>query len=226
MATGTSKEILTSVLTELGRIQVENASSDRTTHQSRLSTLNPEAQERAKASLLTLHFLFPHQLLPALDILDRQLVNAFRCAGNESDSQLVVYYVQSASAITESSVRRLANSRFRNAWIPTKVHYEVRLDSWNCSCAAFAQSQLKTLRRYLDKGSSDIGRPSTDEQDEEHQVLFGGVLTKEHMFIPICKHILAAVICASAPALFGDGCRYTTVSKEHLAAWSAGYGDM
>lgn len=220
MTTQTSKEILTSVLAELGSIRCENAPLGTTIHRSRLLTLSPEAQERAKASLLTLHFLFPHELLPALDILDRRLVNGFRYVENPPDSPPVVYYVQSASAVTESNSGRTANSRFRNAWIPSKAHYEVRLDSWNCSCPAFAQSQLKMLRKTPITGSSDA------EGSNAAHVLFGGSVTKDNTFVPVCKHILATAVYASASDLFGYGCRYETVSAGHLASWSAGYGDI
>ncbi|KAK5937018.1 hypothetical protein PMZ80_010767 [Knufia obscura] len=225
----TSKHFLTAILQQLGSIEVGQSSHTPSTagHASTLADLKGRAAEQARSAMLTLHFLFPHELLPALDLVDRKLVNRLRCQhGDGQASSLEVFYVQSASAVTESVNRRSASSRFRNAWTATKIHYEVRLDSWNCTCAAYAQSQLKLLLADHGGGAEErvsVGIPEADLI--QSRPLVGGVATKSNCQIPICKHILAAALANAAPNLFADGLQSREVSKEETAAWSAGWGE-
>jgi hypothetical protein len=58
---------------------------------------------------------------------------------------------------------------------------------------------------------------------------FGGTLTcpTDRDSPPACKHILACVLFARCPGLFGDGGddgRGVDVSMEELAGWCAGWG--
>jgi len=227
----TSKHFLTVILQQLGHIEATTSTapslaSSSTSRASILSNLKEQSAEQARSSLLTLHFLFPHELLPALDILDRRLVNSLRHQHRNSQSESPeVFYVQSASAVTEPVSRRSAVSRFRNAWSATKIHYEVRLDSWNCSCAAFAQSQLKLLLGKHDVNDKMMDVAISEDGLAEPQPWFGGRLTKPDSPAPVCKHILAAAIANAAPNLFTDGFQVQEVSEEEIAAWSAGWGE-
>lgn len=226
----TSRHFLTTILQQLGSIVVDASTPSShalptSDHASLLASLGGRAAEHGRSILLTLHFLFPHELLPALDLLDRRLVNKFQCRhGDDQSNALEVFYVQSASAVTEPVNRRSANSRFRNAWSATKVHYEVRLDAWNCTCAAFAHSQLKLLlREHEDEDRTSMARPN----GETAQLggWFGGVATKSDSVVPVCKHILAVVMAEAAPRLLGDGMQTRDVSVQEMAAWSAGWGE-
>ena len=114
----------------------------------------------SKPALLTLHAVFPSLLLPALDLLDRQLVTRFVLKGEALDNQdaegrggallgegdggkeagyrqrqRVVYYVKS-NASTHSDRR----SRYTRTADIGSTHYEVRPLVWSCTCAAFAFS--------------------------------------------------------------------------------------
>lgn len=241
----TSKRILTSVLQQLSDIEHNgNTILNQSTSTSIASSttilshlLGPSAQ-RAKSALLTLHFLFPHELLPALDLIDRKLIKKFSCtmtpinqpqSGQAGQSRSTsVFYIQSASAVLDPSNRRAAarGSRFRNVWHATKAHYEVRLDSWNCTCAAFAQAQLKSLLTgvRISEASSDQTAPMKEAWPKSTP-LFGGLATVGEPPVPVCKHILAAAVAESAPQLFGQGVQVREVSKAELAAWSAGWGE-
>lgn len=224
----TSKRFLTAILQQLGRIEVDTCTPANHSHISILASLEGPAAEQARSALLTLHFLFPHELLPALDLLDRKLVKRLRCQhGENRDNSLEVFYVQSASALIESVNRKSAKSRFRNAWTATKVHYEVRLDSWNCTCAAFAQSQLKLLLADRDHDAEDMMDVAQGSENDlaESQSWVGGVVTRPDSPIPMCKHILASIIASTAPSLVADGIQSRNVSVEESAAWSAGWGE-
>ncbi|KAK5095491.1 hypothetical protein LTS08_008133 [Lithohypha guttulata] len=226
----TSREFITAVLTELNRVNVADQPAlqypSSTTRSSRLAQLKGKDAEQARSTFLTLHFLFPHELLPALDLLDRKLVKRFRCSRPSSESPPTeVFYIQSASAVTASNNRRSANSRFRNAWKATKIHYEVRLDSWNCSCAAFAQAELKMLLARAKMSGEQMKAAKSAQRSFSSQMLFGGTTTRHDAVVPTCKHILAAIIGTAAPKLFGDGIDSKDVSKEELAAWAAGWGE-
>lgn len=231
-----------------------------------LMNLPPDAAEDAKSLFLTLHFLFPHELLPALDLLDRRLVTRLISASNASSSldtdakvgtdttENDIFYVQSASASTHhqastsgsaSASRSEPQGRFRNA-MSTKsggkqTYYEVRLDSWNCSCAAFAFSCFTALSKAGDHIGEDMQEQAHDQEAAEidgvehttspgKYVRFGGTLTRPNTLVevPVCKHILAAVMARAAPGLFVADEHVNVrreVEKGELAGWGAGWGD-
>lgn len=220
-----SKQFLTAIVSALGEISTDDlmpVSADHTEGPSKLKRLQGTAAEQAKSALLTLHILYPHELLPALDLLDRKLVTKFICE-RRARSAIEVFYVQSASAVTESR----ANSRYRRANMATKTHYEVRLDGWNCSCGAFSQRVLKLLMRRSGAAKQVVAKTvaAIGADNALGPVLFGGAATQRNATVPTCKHILAAVIGTLAPNLFGEGIKTRIVSKAELAAWSAGYGE-
>lgn len=135
--------------------------SSHTNFTSLLSRLPSTSQESVKRLLTTLHFIFPHELIPALDLLDRRLVTRLIAEaasvspapgtaaeatttllaedGSTTTNQAItsgneVFYVQSASASSTS-----ASSRTRHNY-NSNCSYEVRLSAWNCTCPAFAFS--------------------------------------------------------------------------------------
>lgn len=190
-----------------------------------ISSVNTN-EENLRSAILALHFLFPHEILPALDLLDRRLITKVQLLDAGQDgAAMETFYVQSASALTEHSNRATASSRFRNIWNATNVHYEVRLDAWNCTCAAFAQSQLRLLVGELQTGR-EHGSSKVPGLIAESQVwTFGGVATIKDADIPVCKHILAAAICTAAPDAFSNDIKCKDASVEELAAWCAGWED-
>lgn len=250
----TSKHLVTSALRQLA--SVEPASSDTSTqvpasaistprlpNQNLLTSLPPDSAELAKSALLTLHFLFPFDFLPALDLIDRQLIQKLRCQHSErTEITIDVFYVQSASAVIASTSRTSGKGgRFGNRnYAATKMHYEVRLDSWNCTCPAFAAAALKLImsesspEQALPQSAGrqsekvevrDQGAVAEDAGDNGGTVLIGGVATKDEALVPVCKHILAAALCDTSPGLFGAGMKIREVNADELAAWAAGWGE-
>ncbi|KAJ6128337.1 Zinc finger SWIM-type [Penicillium samsonianum] len=165
-----------------------------------------------KPLMLTLHCLFPNDFLPALDILDRKLVRPIvrsdRCPTSPETAQEDIFIVISAS-VPPSLPGSLTLSQEKG--------YEVRLRAWNCSCPTF------TLSAYRD--SQLPANHPTNEQNQAYS--FGGTLARGTARVspPTCKHILACILHARCPELFGvDRDGKFAVSKEELAGWCAGWG--
>lgn len=187
-----------------------------------VATLPDGDISRGKLALLTLHFLFPHELLPALDLLDRQLVTRLIIADSVGDKkQNEVYYVQSASAAIS---RPTKTSRHHAA---TTTAYEVRLAAWNCSCPAFAYSSFgKNFQTSLDLNELSITSQGQETSDgAEAKARLGGGLTRADAGVPTCKHILAAFLGVAASEIFGSGVRTQEVDEAEAAGWAGGWGD-
>ncbi|KIV88009.1 hypothetical protein PV10_09186, partial [Exophiala mesophila] len=232
--------------------------ADSTWHRGTLRQLSTTETNKARSLFLTLHVLFPHHLLPALDLLDRSLLTrllygAQEVADGVSEGQQMtpgldqasdVFYVQSSSALSGTGRKTAAINR-------TAVYYEVRLDSWNCTCPAFAVDVASGLMR-MDHGH---GHNAVNEENyvrDKGQARymvepwrFGGALTLlasdymtndgEHdtrvdsghgVGVPVCKHILAAALARAAPALFGASVAERHATKKELAGWGGGWGEL
>jgi hypothetical protein len=101
-------------------------------------------------------------------------------------------------------------SRFRDSAAPTGSNiYTVRLEAWNCSCAAFAYSAFP--------GGESSGRPwaldaeeegagfyeiggrggrGGEKEDDGEQWQFGGLSADGHdgRGVPACKHLVACLL--------------------------------
>ncbi|KIW99494.1 uncharacterized protein Z518_11233 [Rhinocladiella mackenziei CBS 650.93] len=161
-----------------------------------LYNLSPADAEHARSLFLTLHVLFPHELLPALDLLDRRLVTRLttqnlpprspgrRGAARDEDADVDTaekcemlnkeLKVESRSDMCEvyyihshpSKVTTLARYHARNA-NPGATFYEVHLDSWNCSCPAFSVSAFQALNmHYNDEGEIASKASQVDHMHE------------------------------------------------------------
>lgn len=235
-------DVLTLILQSLGSFSLE-PTVEHTPREFR-SRLSENDTKEAKNLFLTLHFLFPHELLPALDLIDRGLIMQYQSArGNaieEGPERLCakdittghpafaqdVYYVQSASAGTHQS---LETARSRKALQYPSPSYQVRLDSWNCSCPAFAYSAF-SKPAACQQGTTGIASARTQAPDYADKgryssTNFGGSMVCHGSSTPICKHILAAVLARSAPRLFADGVQIKEISLFEVAGWAAGWGD-
>jgi hypothetical protein len=205
----------------------------------------------AKPLLLTLHVLYPNELLPALDLLDRNLLTRFvvpepdtRPPTNEEEQQVNPSPSLSPSASLETPKRRQrtplyyvrssqqarqyhTHSRHAQSHSDQPIqHYEVRPLAWNCSCPAFAFSAFP---------ASSIGSASGNEEDievhtrrnilieeEGEECEFGGLSRGDS--IPLCKHLLACVLVERWDVFSGYGVEEKEVSVEELAGWAAGWG--
>lgn len=166
------------------------------------STIPLKDAPGAKELLLTLHALFPNELLPALDLLDRGLVVRHRHSA---------YYVQSAQQQSSKG-----SSRFRSATSDSTTHYEVRLDAWSCSCPAFTFSAFKA------DPQTTLNTLGTNIDTSNFGWLFGGLTRGTDM--PICKHLLACVLVEHC-SLFSHLVEEREISVEEAAGWAAGWGD-
>ncbi|PWY78408.1 hypothetical protein BO94DRAFT_537596 [Aspergillus sclerotioniger CBS 115572] len=113
--------------------------------------------------MLTLHCLFPNELLLALDILDRGLVKRF--VRNDNTTTITttsptqtedtdMFYVLSTSTLPHSTDHYLL-SKSRTRLNPQSLThmdmnspskgYEVRLHAWNCTCPTFTLSAFRDL---------------------------------------------------------------------------------
>ncbi|KKA16788.1 hypothetical protein T310_9608 [Rasamsonia emersonii CBS 393.64] len=166
-----------------------------------LSRLPASDLSRVKSLMLTLHCLFPNELLLALDILDRRLVKRFivreelelasaagtveeeeeREASPRGNAQQINSAFSPGQADEEEIyfVRSMFQPSTRGG--PPKT-YEVRLRSWNCTCPAFALSAFRDLETHVAEAAS----PSAREEDTASYLLpndetcwFGGTLTRD-----------------------------------------------
>ncbi|KAI5819078.1 hypothetical protein BZA77DRAFT_176779 [Pyronema omphalodes] len=170
------------------------------------SNLPPKAQQL----LVTLHCLLPTTLLPALDLLDRELV--IRVSDTTTPEPQRAYYVQSAAPVNSTG-----------KFSARLVRYEVRLRPWNCTCASFTFAAYKD---FVEDESFELGEteeleetdeteeleeteelddtdeleeaeePEETEQSQEteevEEAIWGGITLDQNP--PVCKHLLACVL--------------------------------
>ncbi|KAF2767534.1 hypothetical protein EJ03DRAFT_147254 [Teratosphaeria nubilosa] len=179
-----------------------------------------------KDLFLTLHILFQHELLPALDLLDRGLVTRLRIQTNhnlpttaEATRLGRPYYVRSAQ---QQATPRGGNSgsRYWNADHQHTTYYEVRLEAWSCSCPAFAFSAFPST--FTDTTAEQEVVDDVGSSVHPHGWQIGGLSLGSE--VPICKHLLACVLVEHGNA-FSHMVEERMVSAEELAGWAAGWGD-
>ncbi|CRG83222.1 Ubiquitin carboxyl-terminal hydrolase 9 [Talaromyces islandicus] len=197
-----TSRLLTSLITQLSTFSSPSASTDQ----------NPSS----KNLLLTLHCLFPNELLLALDIVDRQLIRRYhyshhgRSEEEHEDASVKeeIYFVASTSTSTNPGT---ASAHRRT--------HEVRLDAWNCSCPAFAM-------RAFQQSSSPPPSSSVEDDENDKTAWFGGTLVQHcyKLHLPVCKHLLACVLAGKCGSLFGRGIvEDRVIGIEELAGLCAGF---
>jgi hypothetical protein len=185
---------------------------------------------------VTLHCLFPNDFVPALDLLDRGLVTKIvqiQSTSRPNDDGLArgglppaVYYVRSSQPQSRGAAARF---RHREPVDDSQKSYEVRLDSWNCSCPAFAfaafsrSPEAGLLARDLD--GVPVPLPAAAAASAW---TFGGLsLPVASGEDPVCKHLLACLLAERCRALFdASGMGYVKekrVSKAEMAGLAAGW---
>lgn len=205
-----------------------------------------------KPLFLTLHCLFPNELLPALDVLDRKLVTRFLVKDSPPAKALLEASIHKAEGVgdvksaadvpiaaspptaTEQKggsvyyVRSSHQSRSRfgpkrnESTSAEGINYEVRLQAWNCSCAAFTFAAFGGEREGFDENlSEESAEFNSGGSIEQGGWKVGGMTLGE--VVPMCKHLLACVLAERIEGL--EECideRF--VSKEEMAGWAAGWG--
>ncbi|KAI3327741.1 hypothetical protein HD806DRAFT_332921 [Xylariaceae sp. AK1471] len=208
--------------------------------------------------LTTLHVLYPSTLLPALDLLDRRLVTRVilkqdtphsttyehqSAAYQDSEEETTATATTGAGYLNPQegkivkpiyhlvrSAQPQSNRRHHAHHPPTSSGqvYVVRLESWNCSCAAFAFSAFPPLpspstyevfpaTAPQDTGESDqtweFGGLSTDGRDTESGITGG----TGGGGVPCCKHLLACVLAEKWDAVLGRYIEERVVGREEGA---------
>lgn len=190
-----TSHLLTSIITQLSTLSSPFSSQPN-------NEADNDETTKSKNVLLTLHCLFPNDLLPALDIIDRQLIQRYRRHDGNSQNASCneVFFVTSTNRANRQESKT----------------YEVRLDAWNCSCPAFAMRVFQPSHSVDDL---EIDDPETKEED-----WFGGTLVHQKENITTCKHVLACVLAAKCSTVFGRGIgEDSVVGKEELAGLCAGF---
>jgi hypothetical protein len=207
-----------------------------TSTQHEQGSANPlsNACPNTKSALLTLHTLFPNDLLPALDLLDRGLVTRFVLASDSNKppeqaehaqashselndagrKQTIAYYVRTAQK---------PSSRSRAAQATTS--YEVHLTAWSCSCPAFAFAAFPAslpLDNSVSYTAMEQDEAAEGDWFRETGWRFGG-LTRGND-VPTCKHLLACMIAEKCGG-FARLVEEKEVGVEEAAGWAAGWGD-
>ncbi|GAB7365027.1 hypothetical protein MBLNU230_g5808t1 [Neophaeotheca triangularis] len=227
----TSRAMLTSLINS---INTANSPQTQTNdHEPPTQTQNPlKSSPHLKPIFLTLHVLFPNDLLPALDLLDRGLVTTLIPSPPNQEtpkppeqhnqpaptqpehppstqpSNTLLYHVRSARP-------QPSTSRHHPSHDPITPTYEVRLSAWSCSCPAFAFAAFPAT-------------PNTEPEAEatvtsEGGFAFGGLARGGDA--PVCKHLLACVLAAFGGEAFASGVERRVVGLGELAGWGAGWGD-
>ena len=214
--------------------------------QNALARLPPSELARIKPLILTLHCLFPNDLLPALDILDRGLVQRLVYADTSTqeaglqqsiqpqDNQPptntlpgdeAVFLVISASTEHPQSTGPSSTPTTQDQ----EKGYEVRLRAWSCTCPIFTLSAFRDPGLRLDPPTEPAFAVQGERWHDQDEVVypFGGTLpcATERASPPVCKHILACILFARCSGLFGcagHGCRL--VGMDEVAGWCAGWG--
>ncbi|KAI0406935.1 hypothetical protein F4802DRAFT_60457 [Xylaria palmicola] len=227
----------------------------------------------SRSILTTLHVLYPSTLLPALDLLDRRLVTRVILKQNTARHPSHVQTVDDLPISSEKGdlpgggdsdilgeqdddgprplyhlVRSAQPQSHRRHHAPTAGGqvYVVRLESWNCTCAAFAFAAFPPLpssssassflpsmsetaaHRYQilpaaasmeDAGPGDMDA-TTRSEDAAQTWEFGGLSTdgKDGAGgVPCCKHLLACVLAEKWGAVLGGYVEERLVGREEAA---------
>jgi hypothetical protein len=226
---------------------INSLNSPTTTTTTTPPTSNPlkQASPADRSILLTLHVLFPNELLSALDLLDRDLITRLMPlsqvpppdnppANDTTIEQETSTTLEDQSTninkkkegyenaiyYVRSAQQTTSNSRFRDP-VASSTHYEVRTASWSCSCPAFVFSAFPPAKTTKNEGDGD-GYAVMEEEEEGKGWRVGGLSLGGD--VPMCKHLLACVL-AERGGLFGGYVKTREVSVEELAGWAAGWGD-
>lgn len=142
--------------------------------------------------LLTLHVIFPRILLPALDLLDRNLITEYTTRPQNIPLDNKTPHSNSPSTFPKAKtpqatprihlVRSLASTLKRKE----SNTYLIHLDAWSCSCSGFI------LEAFSGTGDGDTLTPADSNWS------FGG-LSGEKVGVagerlPCCKHLLACLL--------------------------------
>ncbi|CZR53964.1 uncharacterized protein PAC_03847 [Phialocephala subalpina] len=149
------------------------------------------------------------------------------------------------SSPTSEDIERIENEKRRGMKMylvrssqPTKGRYaagigtvyHVHVESWNCSCAAFAFAAFPAssynVPWNLEQDSRQDYEMGMEEEKEEEEWEFGGLSRDgkdggDGGGVPVCKHLLACVLGERWSEVLGSYVKEKVVSREEMAGYGA-----
>ncbi|KAI0385500.1 hypothetical protein F5Y04DRAFT_186847 [Hypomontagnella monticulosa] len=247
----TPRQFITSLIDGLTSIPTPEVPSAPTTSGAGANPLKliPPAH---RPLLTTLYALYPLILLPALDLLDRRLATRIvvRRAPLQQDTGATTTST-AAPAPAEADPHLLPRSpgeekgektntpsfflvRSAQPQHPRRNHgdgsakpglsYVVRLDAWNCTCAAFAFAAFpRGEEAYSDTHSLAVPSTEVGNGGEGEPGWQFGALSRDGVDgsgiagVPCCKHLLACVLAERWSGLLGGYVEERVVGREEAA---------
>lgn len=209
--------------------------------------ISQEASIRELRSvMLTLHVLFPNLVLPALDLIDRRLVDKFRVGSDVSAGTEIGPVVTNNQGLGQTwpsqtsqtsqnnktselghnepsvyAVRPFSSTSLRLTATETraipKTHI-VHLTAWNCSCTSFAIAKYCS-RRLNDAQFNCIHSALACGLEWSSWNTPRSVTFVNSDSLPSCKHLLACLLVERCGHLFADSVVNKIVSDYGMAAF-------
>ncbi|KAJ2984344.1 hypothetical protein NQ176_g6 [Zarea fungicola] len=198
--------------------------------------------------ILTLHVIFPDLVLPALNLLDRHLVQRLALAGRAPENEGGADTKEDPLSLQRPdlgsrrfseisgdgiiyTVRSLASTLTRRGLAGTvtaKTHL-VHLQAWNCSCVSFAVNAYPIVGEQETSEAKAEGRSDDGRGGLSNGWKFGGLSATRGFFgshgaesVPCCKHLLACLLADNWGDLLSPRVEDTVCTKEELAGIIAG----
>jgi hypothetical protein len=163
-------------------------------------------------------------LLQSLDLLDRGLVTRIIQASTSPQAHVRLLDGKSEEKGRKNELFMVRSSqqpsRFKDHGVAKGQIYTVRLQAWNCSCAAFAFSSFpaSAFQARVGEGFEGDGK---EERDWE----FGGFSFdgkgEEGGNVPVCKHLLACVLAERWGDVLGGYVKERVVGREEMGGLGA-----
>ncbi|KAG6009820.1 hypothetical protein E4U21_001250 [Claviceps maximensis] len=216
------QQLLSSLITSLSEPGECPSISQSTQQVDNAQPHHHEMTSRRRTLLLTLHVLFPSLVLPALELIDNQLVTRLQVPREDGhrESELVkngggggdaqkcslpsgpgrndTLHVAfgSQGSLTAYAVQSPPSSKILprqpHANAVSKVHI-VHLAAWNCSCKDFNRSKFYP-QRFDDKWSVRALDACSPGLDDISGALLLPCTSADEKNVPCCKHLLACLI--------------------------------
>ncbi|RMX78706.1 hypothetical protein D0868_16431 [Hortaea werneckii] len=199
----------------------------------------------SKQYLLSLHVLFPNELLPALDLLDRGLVTRMYVGSEEHASQPNATQAQDVATARPPGQPETHFSEATDGHEHAKEHEHAKDDATGShnTYKGLGTYQVRSAQQTSSRGGSSRYRNAAyehtsyyeDSQTDERGFAtqrpsragrsgwtFGGLTLGQGM--PVCKHLLACVLVEHS-GMFSHCVQERSASREEMAGWAAGWGD-
>ena len=162
----------------------------------------------------------------------RHEITSLQESANEGESQPVNRQDQMSSGegkrnrVYQVRSSQAPKSRFKDNSV-SNLTYTVRLEAWNCSCAAFAFESFpggSYSSPWTDAAVSSDDEDAAAAAGGEGRWEFGGLSSdgKEGGHVPVCKHLLACLLAERWESVLGGYVRESVVEREEMAGLVGG----